>query len=98
MTARRRRFGRATAVLIALLLSFAAGACVGTAQAKSLGTLTSRSLLGTTIDQHGVTDNFNESNNLLLDGTSTADGDLWDVTSRDVPHLLQPGQSDERSG
>ncbi len=52
---------------------------VGTAHAKSLGNLTSQTLLGKFAPTNAITDKFDETNNTWLDGTTDANGDVWDV-------------------
>jgi hypothetical protein len=79
MPARRRTIRRLTAALMAVALSFAAGAMVGTAQAKSLGNLTSNKVLGKFDPTDAITDNFDDGDNIPLAGTKDAMLRSWVV-------------------
>ena len=79
MPALRRRLRWLSAALVGALLSAGLGAGIGTAHAKSLGTLTSKTLLGKFSPTDAITDKFDETNNLSLAGTIDANGDAWAV-------------------
>jgi hypothetical protein len=62
-----------------VVLAAALGAGIRTAHAKSLGGVTSKSLLGKRAGISAITDKFDETNNSLLAGSTTTNGDTWAV-------------------
>jgi hypothetical protein len=62
------------------VLSGALAAGVGTAHAKSLGGMTAQTMLGKSLSADAITDRFDETNNISLNNTTTANGDVWSVT------------------
>jgi hypothetical protein len=74
----RRRARRVAAALAAVSLTAGVGAGIQTAHARSLGTLTSHTLLGRSFPADAITDRFDEPSG-ALNGTTDSNGDAWYV-------------------